>query len=73
MRENKTDIQGGVDFVGDLIKRRIERYCHLKEERKTWGATIDAQVDKYMRDGSLARWRHQLELRDSTLFRHCKP
>lgn len=48
MYEHQSTLQGAVDFVGDMIKRRIELYGNLKHNIPSWDAETDAQVTKYV-------------------------
>ncbi|CCM03258.1 uncharacterized protein FIBRA_05385 [Fibroporia radiculosa] len=48
------DLQGAVDFVGDLCKSSIDRFHLLRENLPSWGPEIDREVEIYV-DG-LADW-----------------
>ncbi|KAG8908272.1 hypothetical protein FRB99_007805 [Tulasnella sp. 403] len=54
MNEMGLDVQGAVDFVGDLIMRRIDRYVADKELLPSWGPEVDAQLAQYV--AGLERW-----------------
>lgn len=53
-RQEGLDLQSTVDFVGDLCKQSIDRFCLLREHLPSWGPEIDSQVEIYV-DG-LADW-----------------
>ena len=49
MNELNLDVQGAVDYVGDLIKSRIDQYCQEKAMLPSFGSEeVDAQVAKYV-------------------------
>ncbi|KAG8917205.1 hypothetical protein FRC03_004894 [Tulasnella sp. 419] len=54
MREKGLDLQGAVDWLGDLIKRRIDQYVSEKAQLPSWGPEVDAGVAKYV--AGLERW-----------------
>ncbi len=48
MNEMGLDVQGAVDYVGDLIRARIDQYVSEKYLLPSWGAEVDAQVAQYV-------------------------
>ncbi|KAG8941644.1 hypothetical protein FRC04_004130 [Tulasnella sp. 424] len=48
MNELGLDVQGAVDYVGDMIRQRIDRYVMEKHCLPSWGEEVDAQVAKYV-------------------------
>jgi hypothetical protein len=50
MREHGLDLQGGINFVGDLVKASIDEFEKDKARLPRWGVPqIDDQVDAYVR------------------------
>lgn len=55
MNQLNLDVQGAVEYVGDLIKARIDQYCQEKEMLPSFGSDeVDAQVAKYVK--GLEHW-----------------
>lgn len=54
MNEMGLDVQGAVDYVGELIKARIDQYVMEKHCLPSWGAEVDAEVAAYV--AGLERW-----------------
>ncbi|KAG8985178.1 hypothetical protein FRB93_006065 [Tulasnella sp. JGI-2019a] len=49
MSELNFDVQGAVEYVGDLIKARIDQYCMEKALLPSFGSDeVDAQVARYV-------------------------
>lgn len=48
MNELGLDVQGAVDYVGDMIRQRIDQYVMEKHCVPSWGEEVDAQVAKYV-------------------------
>lgn len=49
MREKGLTIQGAMDFAGQLVFDRIERYRNCKAKLPSYGSAVDREVDGYMR------------------------
>ena len=54
MNERGLDLQGAVDFVGELCKQAIDRFNYARSCLPSWSPQIDRDVDVYA-DG-LANW-----------------
>ena len=54
MNERGLDLQGAVDFVGELCKQAIDRFNYARSCLPSWSPQIDCDVDVYA-DG-LANW-----------------
>ena len=48
MRERGLDLQGAVDFVGELCKQSIDRFEHDRHTVPSWGPEIDHDVRVYI-------------------------
>lgn len=54
MNELDLDVQGAVDYVGELIKARIDQFVAEKHLLPSWGEEVDAAVAKYVQ--GLEHW-----------------
>ncbi|KAF7318869.1 Terpene-synth-C domain-containing protein [Mycena chlorophos] len=54
MHEQGLSLQEAVDFVGEMCKQTIDRFCEDRASLPSWGAQIDREVAIYV-DG-LANW-----------------
>ncbi|KAG9019249.1 hypothetical protein FRB90_004811 [Tulasnella sp. 427] len=48
MREKKFDVQGAVDFAGQLVKERVDLFVATKAGLPSWGDKIDREVQSYL-------------------------
>ncbi|KIJ08221.1 hypothetical protein PAXINDRAFT_18633 [Paxillus involutus ATCC 200175] len=54
MKEKDLDVQGAMDFVGELCKRSIDRFVEDRKKLPSWGEKIDKDVAVYVE--GLADW-----------------
>ena len=48
MKERGLDIQGAMDYAGELVRGRIDLYTSTKASLPSWGSRVDADVMKYL-------------------------
>lgn len=48
MKEKDLDLQGAMNFAGDLGKARIDLYVATKARLPSWGPEVDADVQTYL-------------------------
>ncbi|KAI0076176.1 terpenoid synthase [Panus rudis PR-1116 ss-1] len=49
MRQRGLDLQGAIDFVGDLCKQSIDRFEADRQKLPSWGPEVDRDVQTYIR------------------------
>lgn len=49
MRDRNLDLQGAIDFAGQLVKERIDLFVATKATLPSWGDKIDADLQTYLR------------------------
>lgn len=49
MKERGLDVQGAMDYAGELVKGRIDLYTATKAQLPSWGPKVDADVQRYLR------------------------
>ncbi|KAG8873853.1 hypothetical protein FRB97_006409 [Tulasnella sp. 331] len=48
MQQSGLDVQASMDFAGEQVKGRIDLYTATKSKLPSWGAKVDADVQKYL-------------------------
>jgi hypothetical protein len=48
MKEKQVSIQEAVDWLGELVKARIDQYVTFRANVPSWGETVDAEVEQYL-------------------------
>ncbi|KAG8980783.1 hypothetical protein FRB90_007487 [Tulasnella sp. 427] len=49
MKEKGLNVQGAMDYAGELVKGRIDLYTASKAQLPSWGPKVDADVQRYLR------------------------
>ena len=49
MKHRGLDVQGAMDYTGELVKERMQSYVSEKAQVPSWGAEINGEVAKYLR------------------------